>query len=258
MSHINLAPYESRVLYFIIRKTYGWHKKSDLIPLSQIVQSVGIVKSNASRALKHLITKGIVIRLDNKQIGFNKDYSQWQIQKLSVPITVISSDNSQIQADSKVISSDNCKKLSVPITEVINLDNKKLSVQDTSKETTKETIQKKDIYIRVFNHWNSFKIITHKKLTDNMNKAIDKALKNYSQEDIEKSISNYSQCRKENPKIYPWTLEEFCNRSIDKFLDLEVARQKYEFLRERNNQKFIPGKLPVIKYKTVAEQGGPE
>jgi len=129
---INLSPYESRVLWFIIRKTYGWHKKTDRIPLSQIAEGTGLLKPNICRALKSLIAHKLVIRTDKKQVGFQKDYEQWQVQKLSVPIIgekVISSDNG-------VISSDN-KRLSVPITKVISSDTLK------RKKEKKETYQKK-------------------------------------------------------------------------------------------------------------------
>ena len=82
LSRSNLSPYESRVLWFVIRQTYGWKKKTDLISLSQIVKGTGIEKGNTSRALKSLILRQIVVRLDNKQLGFNKDYDSW-LRKLS-------------------------------------------------------------------------------------------------------------------------------------------------------------------------------
>ena len=86
ISTINLSPYESRVLWCIVRKTYGWHKKSDLISLSQIVKATGLAKGHASRALKHLLSRSLVTRLGNNQIGFQKDYEKWA-QKLPVQVT---------------------------------------------------------------------------------------------------------------------------------------------------------------------------
>lgn len=119
LAQVKLSPYEWRVLVFIIRKTSGWHKKSDYISLSQIVLGTGILKTNASRTLRALRLRQIVISSDNKHIGFNEDYTQW----LSVAIT------------QKVISSDNG---------VISSDNKKLSAE-TPQKKRKETIQKKGI-----------------------------------------------------------------------------------------------------------------
>jgi phage replication O-like protein O len=86
ISTINLSPYESRVLWCIVRKTYGWHKKADLISLSQIVKATGLAKGHASRALKHLLSRSLVTRLGNNQIGFQKDYEKWA-QKLPDQVT---------------------------------------------------------------------------------------------------------------------------------------------------------------------------
>jgi len=112
LSRSNLSPYESRVLWFVIRQTYGWKKKTDLISLSQIVKGTGIEKGNTSRALKSLILRQIVVRLDNKQLGFNKDYDSW-LRKLSAETPPRS-----------------CEKL---------------SAETPQKKEYKETIQKKSI-----------------------------------------------------------------------------------------------------------------
>ncbi len=78
LARINLCAYESRVLWLIIRKTYGWHKKIDWIALSQIVDSTGILKPNVSRTLKSLKARNIIIRDKNRRVGLQKDYEKWQ------------------------------------------------------------------------------------------------------------------------------------------------------------------------------------
>ena len=78
LARINLCAYESRVLWFIIRKTYGWHKKIDWIALSQIVDSTGILKPNVSRTLKSLKARNIIIRDKNRHVGLQKDYEKWR------------------------------------------------------------------------------------------------------------------------------------------------------------------------------------
>jgi len=147
---INLSPYESRVLWFIIRQTYGWKKKADLISLSQIVQGTGIAKGNASRSLKYLILRQIVIRLDNKQLGFNKDYDSW-LQKLSAEITIEPEQESPV---SEVIGTDNNsaeEKLSAEIpklsAEIPPPTCEKLSAEIPQKKEYKETIQKKTVNV---------------------------------------------------------------------------------------------------------------
>ena len=89
-------PGEARqVLDFIIRKTWGWKKKNDVIALSQFVKATGIKKPNIIRALRILYQMKIVIKKDNGTdvtYQFNKDYDQWQ--PLSKKITnVIEKDN---------------------------------------------------------------------------------------------------------------------------------------------------------------------
>ena len=86
LSHLTLSSRETRVLFFIIRKTYGWHKKTDLIALTQIASGTGLDRSNACHAVQSLVSRGIVVRTDNKQLGFQKNYEKWT-QKLSKPTT---------------------------------------------------------------------------------------------------------------------------------------------------------------------------
>ena len=112
-----LSPNEWRCLMVILRKTWGWHKKTDWISLSQFVLMTGMKKPNVCMALSKLTTKNIIIRTDNdkgKSYRFQKDYEKWK--PLSKPIT-----------------------LSDPITGVIRTDNKSLS----DPIPTKENIQKK-------------------------------------------------------------------------------------------------------------------
>jgi phage replication O-like protein O len=145
LSRSNLSPYESRVLWFVIRQTYGWKKKTDLISLSQIVKGTGIEKGNTSRALKSLILRQIVVRLDNKQLGFNKDYDSW-LRKLSAETPPrscekLSAETPKLSAETpkKVVSRDT-KKLSV---ETPPRSCEKLSAETPQKKEYKETIQKK-------------------------------------------------------------------------------------------------------------------
>lgn len=114
-----------QVLDFIIRKTYGYNKAADRIPLSQFVTGTGLQKPNISRSLRTLIDMNIItvintdniINTDNRKIksyGINKDYESWR-PSLSKLIT-----------------------LSKPTTSVIKTDNKSLSILSTSKDNTKD------------------------------------------------------------------------------------------------------------------------
>lgn len=78
---INLSAYESRVLWFLFRKTYGWKKKTDWIALSQFSGCIGLDRRLIHRALKSLSDrKMIVIERDDGirvRYGFQKDYDKW-------------------------------------------------------------------------------------------------------------------------------------------------------------------------------------
>lgn len=78
LSRYNLSPYETRVLFFILRKTYGWNKKSDFISVSQIAEGTGLLKPHACRAKNVLIRKNILTENDGK-LGPNKDYDEWSV-----------------------------------------------------------------------------------------------------------------------------------------------------------------------------------
>ena len=73
----NFSAYQRRVIDAIVRKTYGYRKKMDHIPISQIVELTQIHKCHVSRALKELNHRNIVTRLGN-QIAINKNWQGWQ------------------------------------------------------------------------------------------------------------------------------------------------------------------------------------
>jgi len=80
-----LSPNESKIVSFIIRKTYGWHKLEDWIALSQIVEATGIAKPNVSRTLNSLKRRNIIERPDSKHVGLQINYSLW-LQSKSVTV----------------------------------------------------------------------------------------------------------------------------------------------------------------------------
>lgn len=97
-----------QIIDVIIRKTYGWNKKSDWVANSQIVKMTGMLKGNVSRELSKAITHKLVIKSDNR-LKLNKNYEEWvSFRKLSKVITkkVIKSDNKVIKSDNRVIKSD--------------------------------------------------------------------------------------------------------------------------------------------------------
>jgi phage replication O-like protein O len=87
---------QEQCLKMIIRKTYGWNKKWDIIALSQFVKATGILKSHVCRALNELEKKHIIITKKGNRLGknycFNKKYKTWKSlpKKVTLPKKVMS------------------------------------------------------------------------------------------------------------------------------------------------------------------------
>lgn len=78
---LNLSAYESRVLWVIWRKTYGWHKKNDRISYTQFEEMTGINRWHIARAINSLKQRNIISISGNKhsiEYSFQKDYDQWK------------------------------------------------------------------------------------------------------------------------------------------------------------------------------------
>lgn len=82
LMRINFSAYESRILWAIFRKTYGWHKKEDRIALRQFQKLTGIDRPHTHRTLCRLIKRNIIVaKRGNSRIltyGFQKDYTRWK------------------------------------------------------------------------------------------------------------------------------------------------------------------------------------
>jgi phage replication O-like protein O len=86
-------PGEARqVLDLIIRRTYGFHKKSDQIATSQIMETTGLPCRAIEKARKNLRTWNLITtaKKGGSQIliyAFNKDYETWQLPPKKVQTT---------------------------------------------------------------------------------------------------------------------------------------------------------------------------
>jgi len=100
---LNLTSNDWRVLWVIIRKTYGFHKKVDRIANSQILDATGLHKSVVSRTIKKLHAANIIFK-NGKIIGFQKDYEMWL--GLAEKLTVSSTTGSKLAESSTPVSDD--------------------------------------------------------------------------------------------------------------------------------------------------------
>lgn len=232
LSRINLSPYESRVLWCIIRKTYGWNKKMDRLPITTISDETGMHHGHVSRALSTLVARSICTRAGTKYVGVNKNYDQW------VPKLVrneAKEEDAHDQSVPELVQSNSVPEL-VP------------TRTGAGTKTVPELVQKKDstlykdikhsskdnIYIVIFDAWNSQKIKVHRNITDSMKRRIDIVMKDYNQSEIVLAINTYGEIVNSDDHYfnYKWGLEDFLQRGIKKFDDPEVAKQNF---RKDNN-----------------------
>lgn len=71
-----------QVLLFIIRKTYGFHKKQDQISYSQIEAATGLDHSAAVKTVSELVSMNVVSKQHGQHsqvIGINKNYMSWVV-----------------------------------------------------------------------------------------------------------------------------------------------------------------------------------
>lgn len=100
------------------------------------------------------------------------------------------------------------------------------TIEGTSKNKNK---RKENIYNIIFDFWISKNIKKHKKLSYGIKKAIDKTLKEYTQEEIIQAIDNYGAMFNSDYKFcdYKWGLDEFLVRT-----DKDGIRQLPMFLND--------------------------
>ncbi|MCJ7790563.1 MAG: replication protein [Candidatus Atribacteria bacterium] len=178
-----LSSYESRVLFIIFRKTYGWHKKEDWITNTQISEMTGIAESHISRTIKKLIQRRIVTK-NGKKLSFQKDYEQWE--KLPIQVIIEKLPKQDIKLPKQVI-------------EVTQTGIKKLPKQVDTKEIkrnyTKETITKEkgDNFINTWKDFKDMRKENKKKMTPRAEELILNELEKLSDnEDTQIAILNQS------------------------------------------------------------------
>ena len=75
---VRLPPSEKDVLFFIIRKTYGYNKKEDRISLTQFEKGTELSRPTIVKALYNLIVRNMVVKA-GLPLRFNKDYEKWVV-----------------------------------------------------------------------------------------------------------------------------------------------------------------------------------
>jgi phage replication O-like protein O len=77
----NIPGNEMRVLWVVLRKTWGWSKSCDRIPFSQFVALTGMKHGNVSKSIKSLVVKRLLTQDSESRYSLNQDYNQWLVVK---------------------------------------------------------------------------------------------------------------------------------------------------------------------------------
>ena len=73
----NFGVNQAKVLWFIVRKTWGWQKQSEFIRVTRCAQELGIPKQRVSEALSSLLKRRIVTVNRDRTYAIQADTSLW-------------------------------------------------------------------------------------------------------------------------------------------------------------------------------------
>jgi hypothetical protein len=127
--------------------------------------------------------------------------------------------------------------------------NKKIYIQSDLENQTQGMEENSNMIGRVFEHWNEKGIIQHRKLNDKIKLAINTALNDYSVDEICQAIDNYAIILNNDQYYwsYKFTLNEFIEKGLDKFLDFDTAAKNFA----KNETVFKPISSTTGLDKTV-------
>jgi len=81
LARARLSPLEFKVVIFVIRKTYGFHKKTDIISISQFEAGCHASHGKVVGAVQNLVRLNVIQRVDHGkqgyEYGFNKYIEGW-------------------------------------------------------------------------------------------------------------------------------------------------------------------------------------
>lgn len=124
---VGLLGAEYQVVFFVIRKTWGWGKTEDKISLTQFELGTGLSRPTITKTIKNLVSKNILVKrsiLDKQgnTFKFNKYYTQWLVN------------TTQLVKNNSPTSKENLEKLV----------KRGLHTKETTKENKKDLLLNKE------------------------------------------------------------------------------------------------------------------
>jgi phage replication O-like protein O len=218
---------ELKVIFTVIRFTCGFQRDEAELSLRFIAKTTGIKYQHVGGTIEDLKLKNVLfsaLNCNHKQgrnITLNNDYSTWN------------SDSARKGYSNQRSYGLVPEKVTVTVTKTV-----------TKKDIYKENINK------VFTHWNSKNIIKHKQLNDGIERKINSALKSFTVEEIITAIDNYYLILNGDDYFfkYKWTLSDFLQRGLEKFMDKGTAESNYK-KRDAVNKQNIFELNPLFNFK---------
>ncbi len=280
MAGLSAAQYQ--VVLFIIERTWGFNRKSHHISWAQFAEWTQLGRRTIARAIAELETQRIIVvgrNTTGSQVSeylFNKHWDTW-LTPLAIDAAMVqdpsqaapeaegtgdkngTGDNSDTTAATDTGAADGtdrCQTSSPPVPKSVPTGATSAPEAEPVKKDRKKDRKKEDRKgiekQRLFDLWNSLQLIQHRELTDHRTMVIMAALQHYTIEELCQAVVNYAKVLHGEEFFwdYRWTLEEFLNRGLEKFLDSEVAEANYR-VRE-------PGGMRPGSHKRARTDGGPE
>ena len=137
LAKIKIPGQARQVLDYIFRKTYGWHKKTETISLSQFVEGTELSKVAVCKAINKLLSMNLVTKKGNAKslftkkgndtnvtYSFQKDYTAWKpatLPKKETLPTLPKKETLRYQKGKSHVT----KKGNTPIKDIRDKDNKR-------------------------------------------------------------------------------------------------------------------------------------
>lgn len=217
----------------------------------QIEESLRKAKVGRKRIrtiLKKFVDGGLFIEISEGVRGKNSKPAVGKIVKMKDILGTLIEPNTNLKGTLKTIENTTTYEDNEPNTNL-----KGILIDPLIKETK----NKEEIYIDIFDFWNSKSGVDHKELKTPMINAINKALKKYKSVGvIKQAINNYDEILKSNYYYsHKFTLEKFLKQSngISEFLEEGSVYENYlEFKKQKQQIQEQPkGKYDEYGFEII-------
>ena len=230
-----------QVLLQIIERTWGFNRDSQPISWTEFTTEAHVSRTSVREAIKKLEARQIIVVSHNRSEGtrntylFNPYWDTWLIDvALDGSVILKGSPEADTSAETRTsaeISTGGVQKSPPTSAEISTGGVQPSSVEPRPRKKPRKKGNKllKERAAQLFELWNSLNIIQHSHLTDKRSRAVKRALEDHTIEELCQAVITYAKVLhgEEFFWSYRWTLEDFLNRGLEKFIDAEAALANY-------------------------------